>query len=94
MRDRAWRIARQAWKRGKGGLGEAAEIQTDSWATHGRTDRDIHGPSLDSRSLTRASKGPKPFTYMWVHPHTYSRSSFTTSTQRESVKEVAEADLG
>lgn len=29
-----------------------------------------------------------------VHAHTYSSSPFTTSTQRDSVREVAEADLG
>lgn len=62
--------------------------------THAQTDRDTHRPSLDSKSLPRASEGPTPFTHLWVHTYTYSRSSFTTSTQRESVREVAEADLG
>lgn len=37
---------------------------------------------------------PYPFTYMPVHTHTYFRSPFTTTTQRDSVREVAEADLG
>lgn len=55
--------------------------------------RHIHSPSLGSRSLTHASKGPSTFTHMSVHTHTYSRSPFTTSTQRDNVREVAEADL-
>lgn len=37
---------------------------------------------------------PYPFTHMSVPTHTYCRSPFTTSTQRDSVREVAEADLG
>lgn len=32
--------------------------------------------------------------YTLRHTHTYSRRPFTTSTQRDSVREVAEADLG
>lgn len=61
-------------------------IQTD------RPKVDTQSPA--SGSLTQGSKGPDPFTHVLVHTHTYSRSPFTTSTQRDSVKEVAEADLG
>jgi hypothetical protein len=44
------------------------------------------------RKPDRGSNRPEPFTHMCTH--TYSSSPFTTSTQRDSVREVAEADLG
>lgn len=49
----------------------------------------IHRPRLGSRTTHTAPRGA-----LHTHACTYSRSPFTTSTQWDSVREVAEADLG
>lgn len=95
MRDRAWRVAEQGLKMRPCTqlcLRGSAETHTDCWATQMDRLRYTRRPSL--KSCIQGSKRPYPFTHTSVHTHTYCRSPFTTSTQRDSVREVAEADLG
>lgn len=51
---------------------------TDRWTDHGEAQEALPGVPMPSHTYT----------------HTYSSSPFTTSIQRDSVREVAEADLG